>query len=215
MGNKRGMLNKDEQPAREVEVKPFAIGVYEVTFAQYDAFARATGRRLPEDFGWGRDERPVVDVTWDDALAYTQWLSQQTGKSYRLPTEAEWEYAARGGTDSRYWWGINTDKGKAVCFDCGTQWDGRSTAPAGSLAPNPFGLYDTSGNAMEWVEDCYNENYKGAPADGSAWLSGDCSKRMVRGGAFNKPSSSLRSSARYQLPQESQFNMLGFRVVRE
>ena len=148
-------------------------------------------------------------------MAYTRWLSEQTEKSYHLPTEAEWEYAARSGSAALYWWGSSPGSGRAVCFNCGSEWDNRRTARVGSLAANSYGLHDTAGNVMEWVADCYNPNYKGAPEDGGAWLSGDCGQRMVRGGAFNKPSTSLRSAARYQLPRDARFNMLGFRVVRE
>jgi formylglycine-generating enzyme required for sulfatase activity len=148
-------------------------------------------------------------------VAYTRWLSQQTGRTYRLPSEAEWEYAARGGSDDWHWWGYALGQGNAVCLDCGSDWDARQPAPVGSLAANPFGLYDTAGNVMEWVQDCYNPNYQGAPADGSAWLTGDCEQRVVRGGAYNKPSANLRSSARSKLPGELRLQMLGFRVVRE
>ncbi len=215
MGDKLGVLAKEERPAHQVNLRPFAIGRYEVTFDEYDRFARATGRSLPGDEGRGRGKRPVVNVSWDDAVSYTRWLSQQTGKQYRLPSEAEWEYAGRAGSASRYWWGYEGERGRAVCLDCGSRWDSRGTAPVGSLAPNPFALHDTAGNAMEWVSDCYNKNYHSAPTDGSAWLSGDCAQRMVRGGAYNKPLSSLRSSARYRLPQDARFAMLGFRVVRQ
>jgi formylglycine-generating enzyme required for sulfatase activity len=215
MGNKRGMSAKEEQPAHKVRIQPFSMAQREVTFDEYDQFARASGRALPEDAGWGRGSRPVVNVSWDDAQAYVRWLSQQTGSTYRLPSEAEWEYAARAGTSSRYWWGFAVESGHAVCFDCGSSWDNRRTAPTGSLPANAFQLQDTAGNAMEWVEDCYNANYQGAPEDGSPWRDGDCSQRMVRGGAFNKPSSSLRSAARYRLPSDARFNMLGFRVARD
>jgi formylglycine-generating enzyme required for sulfatase activity len=209
------MAAQDEQPAHEVALGPFSIGTHEVSFTEYDRFARATGRALPDDAGWGRGDRPVINVTWDDAAAYAAWLSQETGRAYRLPTEAEWEYAARGGSADRYWWGFAPEPGRAVCFDCGSRWDNRSSAPVGSLSPNPFGLYDTAGNVSEWVSDCYNQSYQGAPADGSAWLQGDCEQRVTRGGAFNKPWSSLRSAARSTLPRAARLNMLGFRLVRE
>ncbi len=215
MGGKPGPDTLDEQPTREVSVAPFSIGRYEVSFDEYDRFARATGRSLPDDGGWGRGARPVINVSWDDARAYARWLSGQTGANYRLPSEAEWEYAARGGTSARYWWGYAGDNGRAVCFDCGSSWDNLSTAPVGSLEPNPFTLYDTAGNAMEWVEDCSNRDYRGAPVDGGPWLSGDCGQRMVRGGAFSKPLSTLRSAARSRLPKQSRFNMLGFRLARD
>jgi formylglycine-generating enzyme required for sulfatase activity len=205
----------EEQPAREVVLKAFAIGRFETTFDEYARFARARGRPLPDDAGFGRGNRPVINVSWEDAQAYVRWLSLETSQHYRLPSEAEWEYAARGGSKTRYWWGFAPKTRQAICFVCGTRWDNRSTAPVGSLAANAFGLYDTSGNVMEWVQDCFHRNYDGAPRDGSPWLKGDCSQRMVRGGAFNKPVSSARSTARFQLPVDARFNMLGFRVVRD
>ena len=212
----RGLTGEpDEQPERQVSVRGFLIGANEVTFADYDRFARATGRRAPDDFGWGRGRLPVVDVSWADAQDYAQWLSRQTGKRYRLPTEAEWEFAARGGTKSTYWWGYASESGRALCFDCGTNWDGRSTAPVGSFGPNPFGLYDTAGNVLEWIQDCYHPSYEGAPIDGSARTNGACPARVARGGAFNRPAKSMRSTARMQFPPDTHVNMLGFRLVRD
>jgi formylglycine-generating enzyme required for sulfatase activity len=205
----------DYGPAREVEIAPFLIGVHEVTFKEYDDFARATGRALPSDFGWGRGQRPVVGVTWDDAQAYAAWLSRQTGQAYRLPSEAEWEYAARAGGRGSYWWGFGLEPNRAVCFDCGSAWDNRSTAPVGSFAPSPFGLYDTAGNAMEWVADCYNPGYRGAPGDGRPRLDGPCAQRVARGGAYNKPSASMRAHARAHFPPETRLGFLGFRIARD
>ena len=206
----------DERPEHEVRIGGFLMSAHEVTFADYDRFARSTGRRLPEDFGWGRGRRPVVDVSWTDAQAYAYWLSRQTGRTYRLPSEAEWEYAARAGTQSSYWWGLNADAGRAQCFDCGTAWDnGRSTAPVGSFEANPFGLWDTAGNVLEWTADCYQPTYEGAPADGSAWDQQPCTARVARGGAFNKPAKSMRSAARAQFAPEARINMLGFRLARD
>jgi formylglycine-generating enzyme required for sulfatase activity len=215
MGERQAGLGAGNSPAHPVQVPPLLISRTEVSFGEYDRFARASGRSLPADQNWGRGRQPVVNVNWDDAVAYTRWLSQQTGRTYRLPSEAEWEYAARGGSDDWHWWGYALGQGNAVCLDCGSDWDARQPAPVGSLAANPFGLYDTAGNVMEWVQDCYNPNYQGAPADGSAWLTGDCEQRVVRGGAYNKPSANLRSSARSKLPGELRLQMLGFRVVRE
>jgi formylglycine-generating enzyme required for sulfatase activity len=205
----------DEQPEHQVQVGRFLIGTTEVTFAEYDRFARATGRRLPDDFGWGRGARPVVDVSWTDAQAYVHWLSRQTGRRYRLPSEAEWEYGARGGTRSAYWWGFSPEPGRALCFDCGTSWDGRTTAPVGSFGPNRFGLHDTAGNAIEWTADCYRRTYEGAPADGTAWDWDGCASRVARGGAFNKPAKSMRSAARSDFAPDTRINMLGFRIARD
>ncbi|PQJ96187.1 SUMF1/EgtB/PvdO family nonheme iron enzyme [Chromatium okenii] len=214
MGTNR-LTGEDFNPAHQVEIAPFLIGVHEVTYQDYDRFAQATGQPLPDDFGWGRGARPVVGVSWQEANAYTAWLSDKTGHSYRLPSEAEWEFAARGGATSSFWWGFAAEPGRALCFDCGTSWDNRSTAPVGSFAPNPFGLYDTAGNAMEWVADCYHPNYQGAPNNGRAWITGDCTARVARGGAFNKPAASMRVYVRARFTPLAKLNMLGFRVVRQ
>ncbi len=209
--------NEDEQPAHAVTIKPFAIGRYEVTFEDYDRFARDTKRKLPDDRGWGRGRRPVIDVTWDDAQAYAIWLSEKTGRRYRLPTEAEWEYAARAGTTTSYWWGNEVGDNHANCLRCGSQWDGKQTGPAGSFAPNPFGLYDTAGNVWEWVEDCYHASYRGAPADGSAWLEtggGDCDRRVFRGGSWYYLPQYLRSADRNWIVTDAAFDNLCFRLAR-
>ncbi len=209
------MGGSDSGPEHEVRILPFLIGVYEVTFQQYDGFARATGRPLPEAFGWGRGTRPVVAVSWSDAQAYADWLTRQTGKRYRLPSEAEWEFAARAGVRSSYPWGFSMERGRALCFDCGSQWDNRSTAPVGSFAPSAFGLYDMAGNVLEWVADCYTASYDGAPADGRARVDGGCANRVARGGAFNKPAASMKTHVRAKFLPESRLNMLGFRVARD
>ena len=215
MGNRTLLPIGDESPQHEVEMRRFLIGSTEVTFDEYDLFSRAIGRRRPNDFGWGRGQRPVVDISWDDANAYVGWLSRQTGKRYRLPSEAEWEFAARAGTTSAYWWGYETGTGRALCFSCGTPWDNRSTVAVGRFGNNPFGLYDTAGNALEWTQDCYRRGYEGAPTDGSAWLDGDCTYRVARGGAFNKPASSMRSAARSRFSPDTRLNMIGLRVARD
>jgi formylglycine-generating enzyme required for sulfatase activity len=215
MGSPNSRGSQDEQPEHLVRVGSFLIGINEVTFAEYDRFARATRRRLPDDFGWGRGTMPVVDVTWTDAQAYAQWLSRQTGRHYRLPSESEWEYAARAGTRSAYWWGFSPEPGRALCFDCGTSRDGRTTAPVGSFGPNPFGLNDTAGNAIEWTADCYRRTYDGAPVDGTAWDWEGCASRVARGGAFNKPAKSMRSAARSDFAPSTRINMLGFRIARD
>ena len=215
MGSDAIRLHPDESPSHEVRVGRFLIGVRETTYAEYERFARSTGARLPDDFDWGRGQQPVTGVSWDDANAYTQWLSRQTGRRYRLPSEAEWEYAARGDSSKSYWWGAELEVGRAVCFDCGTPWDDLMAAPVASLAPNAFGLYDTAGNVMEWVGDCWHPNYSGAFADARTRTDGDCRLRVARGGAFNKPAVAMRSAARYHFVPETRIDMLGFRVVRE
>ncbi len=163
--------DNDEGPRRQVRIAPFAIGQTAVTFAQYDAFAQATGRAKPEDSGWGRGDRPVINVSWEDAVAYAAWLSRETGEQYRLPSEAEWEYAARAGTETPFWTGpcIHTDQanydGRFDYNGCGAKTGAyrRQTVPVGSLPANPWGLHEVHGNVWEWVQDRYQDNYRGAP----------------------------------------------------
>ncbi len=210
-----GAYGADETPRHLVRIRPFAMSVYEVTFADYDRFAKATGRRKPSSNGLDRNTTPVFNVSWDDALAYAKWLSKQTGKKYRLPSEAEWEYAARAGATSSYWWGTDKGKGMAHCFDCNTELNTSRPAKVGSYPPNPFGLYDTAGNVYEWVHDCYHRNYQGAPDDGSVWEGGDCSVRVVRGGAFRSPATSMRVENREKFPSnQGQYNV-GIRLARD
>jgi formylglycine-generating enzyme required for sulfatase activity len=214
MGSAGNSLNFEERPQHPVNLPVYAIGKYEVSFAEYDRFAQATGRSLPHDEGWGRNDRPVINVTWRDAEAYARWLSEQTGHVYRLPSEAEWEFAARGDTTSAFWWDGVTSNNPANCFDCGSRWDGTITAPVGSFQANKFGLHDTSGNAEEWTADCFHPNYQNAPSDGSAWQSPGCTRRVARGGSYTSPLDSVRSAKRGQYEQDTRLDTLGFRVVR-
>lgn len=207
IGTDRYAAPNIEKPARKVSVRSFYISRFEVTFDQYDAFARATGRELPSDAGWGRGDRPVIDVSWGDATSYASWLSGRTGRTYRLPSEAEWEYAMGGGSGEPYWWGSSFEQGREICFNCGTLWSGRSTAPVGSAQANPQGLFDMGGNVMEWVRDCLTKQGTDASVG--------CEEQVVRGGAFNKPNDTLRITARRALPAETRRPMLGFRLVRE
>ncbi|WP_417579094.1 SUMF1/EgtB/PvdO family nonheme iron enzyme [Nitrincola sp.] len=214
MGDLNRMGDDNERPVRTVSIDyTFALGVHEVTFEEYDQFALATNRPLPDDAGWGRGARPVINVSWQDAQAYTSWLAAITGEPYRLPTEAEWEYAARAGTISAWWWGNELVPAMAVCDECGTQWDGQQTAPVGQLPANAWGLKDMHGNVDEWVQDCYSDNYLGAPEDGSAMLSGDCSYRVMRGGSWFELARLTRSSSRYRHPPDTARNTWGFRVA--
>lgn len=212
MGHRSG---SNTRPTRTVNLDAFRIGIHEVTFSEYDRYAQATGARRPDDFGFGRGNRPVVDVTWDEALAYTRWLTRTTGRRYRLPSEAEWEYAARAGTDTNFWWGSTPVAGMAVCMECGSAWDRRSTAPVGSLAANPFGLHDTAGNAAEWVADCYRPNYLGAPDDGRPVEREGCRERVVRGGSWASPAASLRSHDRRGYAPSTRTSQIGFRVAAD
>ena len=205
----------DERPVHEVQVSSFALGAYEVTFEEYERFARATGRDRPNDRGWGRGGRPVINVSWEDAQAYAAWLSDETGEDYRLPSESEWEYAARAGTTTRYSWGQDIGRNRANCDGCGSRWDDDETAPAGSFAPNDWGLHDMHGNVWEWVEDCWHENYARAPRDGSAWTrGGDCGRRVLRGGSWFFYPAHLRSAYRFSLDAGARLDTGGFRVSR-
>lgn len=205
-----------EKPEHRVTIrKPIAIGRHEVRFVEWDACVAAGGcKHRPDDLGKGRGERPVTNVSWDDVKAYLGWLSQKTGEKYRLPSEAEWEYAARAGTTTRYWWGQEAGRDNANCRDCGSM-SVRQMVPTGSFAPNKFGLYDTAGNAAEWVEDCWNENFRGAPSDGSAWTGGQCRQRVLRGGSLESVARHVRSAARFRYDADVRYYGNGFRVVRE
>ncbi|MCP4284140.1 MAG: SUMF1/EgtB/PvdO family nonheme iron enzyme, partial [Gammaproteobacteria bacterium] len=215
MGSDRSQLASEERPAHSVSLNNFLIGRHEVTYLEYSQFTQITGRSLPSDLGWGKGNRPVINVSWDDANEYALWLSEQTGKRYRLPTEAEWEYAAAAGTDTLYWWGFQLGDGQANCFNCGSNWDGQSTAPVGAFKANAFGIHNTAGNVMEWVSDCYHDSYRGAPSDGSAWQEQGCRQRVVRGGAFNKPGDSLRTTRRGAHDADTRLFVLGFRLARD
>ena len=176
-----------ETPLHNVTIaKPFAIGRYTVTFEEFDACTAdgGCGGAHPSDAGWGRGRRPVVNVTWDDATRYAMWLSHKTGKPYRLPSEAEWEYAARAGTQTWFWWGNTVVPGAANCEACWSAVYNRQTAPVGSFKPNPFGLYDTAGNVTQWVQDHWHANYDGAPTDGSVWQNGDPRRVVMRSGSW-------------------------------
>ncbi len=210
---------RDQQPPHRVTVPSFFMGKYEVTFDQYDLFARDTNRDFPGDKGWGRGNRPVVKVSWEDATAYAKWLSEKAGKKYRLPTEAEWEYAARAGTATTFYWGDDIVTDRANCDGCGSRWDGSKTAPVGSFSANSFGLHDMAGNVWEWVQDTIHDSYEGAPADGSAWIDGDGSKyhRVLRGGSWNDEPSRVASAYRgtyFGMSRISRENGIGFRLVR-
>jgi formylglycine-generating enzyme required for sulfatase activity len=208
--------NADESPQHKVAIaKPFAISKFEITFDEWDACVTLGGCAVQAgDKGWGRGTRPVINVSWDDAQQYVAWLSKQTGKPYRVLSEAEWEYAARAGSDKAYSWGNEVGAGNANCNSCGSQWDAKQTAPVGSFAANAFGLYDMHGNVWEWVEDCYHGNYTGAPTDGSPWVSRGCSGRVLRGGSWFSFPQVLRAAYRFRLSSEDRYNYFGFRLGR-
>jgi formylglycine-generating enzyme required for sulfatase activity/serine/threonine protein kinase len=193
--------------------RPFAMGRREVTFDEYDRFCVATNRRRPDDGGWGRGDRPVINVSWQDATAYAAWLSAQTGRQYRLPGEAEWEFAARGGRQARYWWGNTAGKGYANCKDCGSPWDGSQTAPVGKFALNPFGLQDTAGNVAEWT--CTVAAGSRVSLSAPCAETGEKRPRAVRGGSWNSPPYALASWARASQTPDTRSPEIGFRLLEE
>ena len=196
----------NESPLHEVTLPAFAIGQTEVTFAQWENCIAdgGCGGYTPPDRGFGTGNQPVIGVSWSDANAYARWLSGKTGRIYRLPTEAEWEYAARAGTQTAYWWGEAFDPTKAP-----------SSAPVAvdTLAENPFGLKGMLGNAREWVEDCYINNYDTAPTNGQAQQGGDCARRVLRGGAWGRDADDHRAANRARIDRNVRDKVFGFRVV--
>ncbi|MBV8105386.1 MAG: formylglycine-generating enzyme family protein [Hyphomicrobiales bacterium] len=219
MGSPESESDKSEQPAHDVQIaKPFAVAKFALTFDEWDACV-AYGDCDPHvsDSSWGRGKRPTINVSWDDAQTYVKWLSWWTGRSYRLLSEAEYEYAARAGSEKKYPWGDDIEldgKPMANCDGCGSQWDSKQTAPVGSFPANAFGLYDMVGNVWEWTEDCWHKNYNGAPADGSVWKSDDCNLRVVRGGSWYDSPVNLRSADRDGANPGGRYYNLGFRVAR-
>ncbi|HBS26928.1 MAG TPA: formylglycine-generating enzyme family protein [Gammaproteobacteria bacterium] len=205
---------KDEQPQHPVTIDyAFAIGRYPVTFANYDVFAKATGRDLPMDEGWGRKSRPAINVSYYDAVAYCKWLTEQTGREYKLPSEAEWEYAARADTKTAYWWGDKLGQDHTVCETCGSKWDDETTAPVGRFQPNAWGLHDMLGNTWEWCQDHWHEDFTGAPDDGSVWEAGNNQlPRVLRGGSWLNNPISVRSAVRSDFHPRLRVNIIGFRV---
>ena len=221
-----------EGPQRRVTIGySFAVGVYEVTFDEWDACVQGggCGGHQPSDWGWGRGRQPVVDVHWENAWKYADWLTDHTGEKYRLLSEAEWEYVARAGTRTAWHWGETEQEqcryangwDASALIETGIEWEAVGcrdrqifTAPVGSYEPNGFGLYDMLGNVSEWVDDCTNEGYEGAPTDGSPWYIGDCSRRVSRGGNWRHAPNELRSAERYDHSGDFQNGDQGFRVAR-
>ncbi|TGO03474.1 hypothetical protein PN36_05905 [Candidatus Thiomargarita nelsonii] len=212
MGDLQGGGESDEKPVHRVTVKRFAMGRYEVTFAEYDKFAEATGRSKPDDRGWGRGNRPVINVSWHDATAYAKWLSQQTGEQYRLPTEAEWEYSARAGTKTKYWWGNEIGSNKANCWSCGDSFT--NTAPVGSFEANPFGLYDMLGNVWEWTCSQYEGKYKGKEQQCMNKKINKNNNLSLRGGSWGIDATRMRSADRDGRRPTNRGGGVGFRLAR-
>lgn len=209
-------LYEFEKPVHAVAIRNgFYIGLREVTFEEWDACVDQGGcTHRPNDRGLGRGKRPVTDIHWNDANAYLAWLSARTGRRYRLPTEAEWEYAARGGTATTYPWGATLVKERANCIGCNDP-ARRQAVETGQYPANGFGLYDMAGNAAEWVADCWSDSYRATPRDGSAFTAPGCRERVLRGGSFNNDPRYLRSAARFKYEADVRFYTNGFRVVRE
>jgi len=236
-----------EGPQHTVSVRAFALGKHDVTIAEFLTFLRETGDQpAPCDvtlgLAWkspghglayppGEADSPLEPagcLSWNDAQAYVTWLNRKVRGTtataarhdgpYRLPSEAEWEYAARAGTTTARWWGDAIGRGNANCNGCGSQWDGKLIAPVGSFAPNPFGLYDMLGNVWQWVNDCWHESYVGAPSDGSTWATATCGKRVMRGGSWSNLPVFVRAAARNKGDPQGwdfdYFSYAGFRVAR-
>ena len=211
-----------ETPQHEVRIRRgFRMGVHEVTLGQFKQYIAAAGRddlltdEFIEDNGNG-DRAPVAMVTWDDAQDFIGWLNKKEGtRAYRLPSEAEWEYAARAGTTTKYSWGDAIGQNRANCNGCGSRWDDKSPAPVGSFEANAFGLYDMHGNMSEWVADCYRGDYAEAPTDGGAQTGGFCGMRILRSGAWDYPPRFLRAATRYWYPPTNRYSDSGFRLVQD
>ncbi len=233
------------RPVHRVTVPAFKLGKYEVTAGQFRAFVVATGYRTDAErnrdaegcyiinasndnesewtpgSSWRNpgyavaDKQPVVCVSWNDAQAFIDWLNDKTGGNYRLPSEAEWEYAARAGSTTEYSWGDDIGKNRANCDGCGSQWDNDRTAPVGSFSANAWGLHDMHGNVWEWVQDCWNDSYEGAPVNGRAWISGACNSRVIRGSSWNNNPWDLRSADRGWSGRSDRVNIIGFRLAQD
>ncbi|MBV5334375.1 MAG: formylglycine-generating enzyme family protein, partial [Sulfuricurvum sp.] len=190
------------------------MGVTEVTFEQWDSCVAFGGcDHYPDDNGWGRGNRPVINVSWEDTQKYIVWLNKTTGKHYRLPTEAEWEYAARAGSTTQYSWGDEVGKNKANCEECGSAW-GRQTAPVGSFGVNEFGLFDMQGNVWEWVQDWYDARYYSRSPGKTPQGPSTGQTRVLRGGSWLHGAESIRSADRFKDSPGFRFRDLGFRLVR-
>ena len=215
--------DSNAKPVHTVTISSFRMGKHEVTFDQWDACVTDGGCNgySPKDEGWGRGSRPVIHVSWDDAQFFVNWLNGKTGGNFHLPSEAEWEYAARAGTKTKYPWGDQASHeyanyGTDDC--CGGLAQGQdrwvNTAPVGQFPANAFGLYDMHGNVWEWTQDCWNGDYNGAPSDGSPWTGGDCPRRVIRGGSWLNLPVVVRSARRGGTSASGRFYYRGFRLAQ-
>jgi formylglycine-generating enzyme required for sulfatase activity len=214
MGNNHS--DPSERPAHAVTIgQSFALAKYPVTVEQWNACVAASACAPLASDNSHAPNAPVHDVSWDDAQQYLAWLTKISGKPYRLPTEAEWEYAARGGTKTRYWWGDDFRTGKVNCKDCGQPWHEDGPANVGTFAANPFGLYDMGGAVWEWVSDCWHSTYKNAPNNGRSWNEPYCQAHVIRGGSWLDGASYMLSSTRFKYDANVRYTANGFRVARD
>ncbi|WP_226704453.1 bifunctional serine/threonine-protein kinase/formylglycine-generating enzyme family protein [Microbulbifer elongatus] len=217
MGNNRRPFTSPEH--KIAITRPYAIGTHEVTFEDFDRYAKASGRALPSDEGWGRGTRPAINVSWQDAQRYAKWLSKETGQKYRLASEAEWEFAARAGTATPFWWGDGSARGKANCRrGCASEFNSLfsiSSAPVGNYKANPYGLYDTSGNVGEWVQDCFLGDFTNHRNDARPVQLKNCELRVIRGGSMREPLRNISSDYRTGLSEKAASKEVGFRLVME
>ncbi|HZB90558.1 MAG TPA: formylglycine-generating enzyme family protein, partial [Stellaceae bacterium] len=200
-----------EKPIHRVTIAPFSIGRYPVTVGDWKGCVAATA--CPP-IAAGDDKAPMTDLSWDDAIKFVAWMRGTRNENYRLPTEAEWEYAARGGTKTRYWWGNEAGFGMADCKGCGEPYNARAPLAVGSFPPNPFGLHDMGGAVAEWVSDCWHHDYVGAPADGASWEEADCDQRVLRGGSWENDANYLRTASRDSYDASVRYPTHGFRLAR-
>ena len=216
MGSENGA--EDEKPVRSVKVAKFEMTKYEITKEQFGQFLLETITTIDGSTDNGNSDvdstKPATEVSWHDAAAYAEWLSQKTGFNYRLPTEAEWEYAAKAGTDTDYFFGDSIEK-TANCAGCKTAWDNIGTAPVGSFPANALGLYDMHGNVWEWVQDCWIDNYSEHSDTQVAVETENCEQRVLRGGAWYNEAEYARSSYRSHEQPGYKDSGVGFRLVRD
>src|SRR5258706_9789279 len=199
-----------EKPPHQVTIKPFAISKYPISVRDWNECAAAKACAFAAT---GKDDAPVTNVSWTDAKQFVAWLATATRKAYRLPSEAEWEYAARGGTQTKYWWGDQFQSGMANCKNCNDIAAAEQPIKVGSFKPNPFGLYDMGGGVDQWVEDCWHKNYQGAPADGSAWVEAGCASHVIRSGSWKNDARYVRPSNRDSTATNVRYPTHGFRVA--
>ena len=199
-----------EKPIHRVTINSFAISKFPITVREWNACVAAKGCSYTPT---GEDDAPVTNLSWTDAQQFVEWLSNVTQKPFRLPTEAEWEYAARAGTRSKYWWGDQLQTAMANCKGCNEPYESSQPLKVGSFKPNPFGLYDMGGNIHQWVADCWHKNYQGAPSDGSAWIDNDCMSHVIRSGSWKNDPSYVRPSSRDHYDASVRYPTHGLRVA--